>query len=238
MEIKDFSNGFDTLLSSYLSEGIFGEEASRATITLDEYEKSQFLTKSQEETVIALYTGKNPYGESFEQTEEMRRSLAKLVKESELTPIENNTGVLGIDSHSKFFTLPEDTWFITYESVSIDDGKCDEMNRMEVVPARQDEYHKLKKNPFRGPNSRRSLRFDLSDGIIEIVSKYNVTKYYLRYLRKPNPILLIDLSDGMSLNGETKAANCELHESLHQRILDRAVLLALQSRGYTKNENN
>lgn len=94
----------------------------------------------------------------------------------------------------------------------------------------QDEYHKLKRNPFRGANYRRALRLDLSDDIVEIVSKYTVTAYYARYLERPNPIILIDLPDDLSIYGETKTSNCKLHEALHHRILERAVALGVESR--------
>ena len=239
MRLEDFSNNFDTLLNSYAVAAGFGSTDNPSSIELDEYEKSQFLTKAQEEVVLSLYNGKNPYRESFEQTEELRRYLAPLVKEAELSPIATSNGMpLGVDSKSKFFTLPEDLWFITYESVKLDDAKCDEMSNQDVYPVRQDEYHKIKKNPFRGANDRRALRLDLSEGNIEIVSKHNVTKYYLRYLRKVKPILLISLADGMTLEGYDTPQECELHESLHQRILELAVTMALQSQGYSRNNNN
>lgn len=229
----------DILLNSYAVSAGFGSTDNPGTIELDEYEKSQLLTKSQEDTVIDLYSGRNPIGASFEQTEELRRYLANLVREAKLSPIETTAGILGIDSKSKFFTLPEDLWFITYESVSITDGKCEGHTSLEVIPVRQDEYHRIKKNPFRGANSRRALRLDLSDGVIEIVSKYAVSEYYLRYLRKIKPIILTDLGSENSIRGISSATECELPESLHQMILERAVAAALQSRGYnTRNENN
>ena len=238
MTREDFSNQFDTLLNSYAREANPGEAAAKLTVTLDEYEKSVYLTRSQKELVIALYTGKNPFGESFEETEELRRYLAPIVKEAQLSPISTTSGLpLGIDSKSKFFTLPEDLWFITYESVDVSDSKCEDMKTMEVVPVTQDEYHKIKKNPFRGANNRRSLRLDLSDGVVEIVSKFTVSSYYLRYLRKLKPIILIDLPDGMTIENETSASDCKLHEALHHRILDGAVRLALQAWGYN-NKNS
>ena len=40
MTIDEFSNSFDTLLNSYAPISNFGEETSKQTITLDEYEKS------------------------------------------------------------------------------------------------------------------------------------------------------------------------------------------------------
>ena len=70
---------------------------------------------------------------------------------------------------------------------------------------------------------------------VEIVSKYTVTKYYIRYLRKVKPIILVNLSDGLEIQGESTASDCELHESLHERILEMAVMMALQSKGYNSN---
>ena len=236
MTREDFSNYFDTQLNSYAQTALYGNDVSKADLRVDEYEKSLFLTRAQEEVVLSLYSGKNPYNESFESTEEMRRYLSSLVKTDELNAITTSNGSpLGIDSKSKFFTLPEDLWFITYESASVSDPKCEGMSTLDVYPVRQDEYHKIKRNPFRGSNYRRALRLDLSDGIVEIVSKYNVSKYYIRYLRKLNPIILTDLSDGLDIEGISEATDCELPDILHQRILDRAVILALQSKGISAN---
>jgi hypothetical protein len=239
MQTNDFSSQFDVLLNSYAVSARFGSTDNPGTIELDEYEKSLLLTKSQEDLVIELYSGRNPIGTSFEETEEMRRYLSRLVKEAKLEPITtSNNKPLGIDSSSKFFTLPADLWFITYESVWISDGKCESMKTMDVYPVTQDEYHRIKRNPFRGANDRRSLRLDLSDGVIEIVSKYTVTEYYLRYLRKLQPIVLVNLGNEQDIEGVSTVSECELPETLHQRILDRAVQLALQSRGYIREQNN
>lgn len=236
----NFSEGFDTLVGSFSRTANFGEDVSKADLRFDEFEKSQFLTKAQEEYALSLYTGKNPYGESFEQTEELRRYLAALVKEDQLTPISTSNGKpLGVDSKSKFFTLPADLWFITYESVKLGEGKCDGHTSQDVYPVTQDEYHKIKKNPFRGANYRRALRLDLSDNIVEIVSKYEVTEYYLRYLRKLRPIILVDLTpDDQTIEGFSIPSECELPDVLHQRILELAVRMALQSKGYTTNNEN
>lgn len=238
MNIHDFSHQFDILLNSYATITGFGSTDSPATVELDEYEKSVFLTKAQKELALSLYTGKNPYGESFEQTEELRRYLSDIVQEATLNPIATSNGrPLGVDSNSKFFTLPENLWFITYESVKLSDAECEGMNTQEVYPVRQDEYHKLKKNPFRGANNRRALRLDLSENNVEIVSKKTVSQYYVRYLRKLKPIILTDLGNENAIEGYNTAMGCELNEGLHQKILELAVQMALQSKGYTRNEN-
>jgi hypothetical protein len=197
-----------------------------------------FLTKAQEEEVLSLYSGKNAYKEGFEQTEELRRYLSPLIKEASISPISTTNGnPLGMESTSKFFTLPQDLWFITYESVALEEDKCNN-KILEVYPVRQDEYHKIRKNPFRGANNRRALRLDLADGVIEIISKLGIKSYYVRYLRKLKPIILCNLGDENSIDGYNTPSNSEVHESLHQKILERAVIMALQSRGYSRNNSN
>lgn len=237
MTIDEFSNSFDTLLNSYALISNFGEETSKQTITLDEYEKSVLLTKAQEEIVLSLYNSKNPYGEAFEGTEELRRYLSNLITEKSLKPITNTSGTpLGLESKSKFFTLPEDLWFITLESVVIDNSKCGAETIMKVYPVKQDEYQAIRDNPFRGANDRRALRLDLSEGNVEIICKYMIAIYYIRYIKKVPPIILEDLPNDLTIKGKSEASDCILHEALHQKILDRAVQLALQSRGYNINK--
>ena len=246
MTLEDFSTGFDTLLNSYAVAANLGETDSPASIELDELEKSIFLTDTQEEIVLSLYNGRNSSGNGFEETEELRRYLSKLIYDAELTPI-SNTGKhpIGGDTNSYYFTLPDGTsdkpevWFITYESVTLSSSdECKNGTSMQVIPAKQDEYNRLKKNPFRGANNRRALRYDLSEGNVEIVCKYPVTKYYVRYLKKLNPIILVNLADGNSIQGKTTAMNSEVDSSLHRVILERAVEKAIQSRGYTISKEN
>jgi hypothetical protein len=128
MTRENFSNGFDTLLNSFANTIQFGEPNAKIDIAVDEYEKSLFLTQAQEEEVLSLYNGKNTDKESFESTEELRRYLAPLIEEAELSPITTSNGkFLGLESNSKFFTLPENLWFITFERVLITDspeGEC------------------------------------------------------------------------------------------------------------------
>lgn len=230
MTTEEFSNEFDTLLNSYSTIEAFGKTPS--TTELDEYEKSVFLTKAQEDIVIGMYNGKNPFGDSFEKTEEIRRYLSTLIKT--YTTIDKKTGYTGLSESSVFFELPkdDDLWFITYESVNLKDDKlgCISGEDVSVVPITQDEYHRIRKNPFRGTNERRALRLDLSGKVVEIISKYNVEKYLVRYLSRPTPIILIDLTDNLSINGVSVKTECKLNPVIHRAILERAVKLAIMSR--------
>ena len=228
MTTEEFSNEFDTLLNSYSTIEAFGKTPS--TIELDEYEKSVFLTNAQEEIVIGMYNSKNPFGDSFERTEEIRRYLSDLIKT--YTTTDKKVGYTGLSKSSVFFELPDDLWFITYESVNLkDDGLgCMSGEDISVIPITQDKYHRIRKNPFRGTNERRALRLDLSDKVVEIVSKYNVESYLVRYLSRPAPIILTDLTDSLSINGTSIKTKCELNPVIHRAILERAVKLAIMSR--------
>lgn len=249
MKLSDFSNGFDVLMNSYAGAAAFGSTDNPGGIELTEHEKSQFLTLAQEQVVLSLYTGRNSSLKGFEETEEVRRYLSPLICEEELNPVTNlSDKPIGLDKEKKtrFFTLPDGSvegkpavWFITYESVTLDsdDRPCAGIGSLQVTPVRQDEYHRIRKNPFRGSNNRRALRLDLPDNMVEIISQYTITKYYVRYLRKLKPIILAQLDEEAAIEGEVSPTECELDDSLHQRILERAVQMALQSRGYTQNNN-
>ena len=220
MTNEEFSNEFDTLANSYSALGTLALE-------FDEYEKSVFLTKAQESIVISLYNG-SLKGEAFEKTEELRRYLSNLVKTNNPTKVQKE----GLTNNSYLFSIPEDVWFITYESVISEDDKlgCAKGTIMEVVPVTQDELHKTRRNPFRTFNKRRVLRLDLEDNVVELLSDYYITNYTIRYLSKPDPIILLDLPDGLTINKESKETECKLNPALHRMILELAVDLALKSR--------
>ena len=180
MTIEEFSNEFDTLLNSYATINQFGKVENPATIELDEYEKSVFLTKAQEETVIDLYSGKNPLGDSFEKTEEVRRYLSDLIKT--YTTTDKKVGYVGLSKTSIFFELPEDLWFITYESAGLEDSRlgCMDGEEISVIPITQDDYFRIAKNPFRGTNKRRALRVVHCNRMVEIVTEYYIARYPVR----------------------------------------------------------
>ena len=222
MTNKEFSDGFSTLLNSF---GV------TPNITLDEYEKSTFLTNAQEQLIIDIYSGRNViYGKSFEQTEEIRRYLSNLVETYETST--KVTGKLGLSKDSVFFEIPQDTWFITYEVAFLKDSRLGCLDGIEasVVPLPQDDLYRAKDNPFRGPSKDRVLRLDIKSDLAELISKYNVDKYLMRYISQPTPIVLVDLPDGLSINGVSTESECELNPVVHRAILERAVQLAIISK--------
>lgn len=213
MTNPEFSIEFDILYNNISSNKAPG---------LNEYEKSVFLTKAQEQIVTELYSGRNTTYNSFEETEELRRYLNSLVMTHNCQIPDGSPNHITSKSYS--FVLPEDLLYITYEVC-----KNTSMREFPVYPVSQDELSKIINNPFRGPSKHRVLRLDNGTNTVEIVSNEEIIMYNIRYIRKPNPIILIDLEDDLSINGISEESECELDSSLHRTILDRAVALALQT---------
>lgn len=232
MDIEEFSTEFDTYVNSYATKVIHGDEAPRDTFSFDEYEKSVYLTEAQEEIVTSLYNGKNPYGEVFEGTEEMRRYLDSLVK-PKIYNEEDQVDYIGVSDKSVFYKLPPDLGYIVLEQIVFNDDslKCYNGSTANVYPITHDEWSKIRRNPFRGPSKYKAVRLDCGDNIVELISEYHIQKYLLKYIARLSPIILVDLPEGLSIRGERIAMGCKLNPILHSTILRRAVELALQSKG-------
>lgn len=215
MTNSEFSNEFDVLYQNIASNKAPG---------LDEYEKSVFLTMAQEQIVLELY-------QKLEQSEEARKYLSNLIKTDNYAPVgEQDETLINNNFKSYKVEISNSILFMIYEQCTLsDENNCINNKIVSVVPTIHDDLDKVLKNPFKSPNSRKVIRLDF-DNKIELISKYNITNYKVRYLKKPNPIILVALEDNLSINnGDTKVSNGETNPVLHERIVQRAVQLAVQS---------
>ena len=208
MTTQEFSIEFDILYNNL---------ASNTAPPLNEYEKSVFLTKAQSDIVIELYSGRNNLGLSYESSEEVRNYLKGLLVQSENTYDDIGENIVEL-------AFPSDIMFITRE----------ELDGITVTPISQDEYNKIKNNPFKGPSNKRALRITQSGDKITLLFESNVkTHTYRAYgIKKPNPIILDGIDDQtLTIEGEhaDTPRECTLDSSLHRMILDRAVLYAKQA---------
>ena len=246
MTNEELSYEFDVLAQSYFREGGFTISDS-SILAFNEYEKSVFLTREQENLVIALYSDRSPIG-GFENTEQLRRSLDSLIKAEPISP--DNSNLHHTYTGTQFFKLNSDVWFIVYEAgrygeegSSHNCPSSEDGYPVEIVPVTYDEFHRIKNNPFRGVNNGRALRLDYGKNdtenrYAEIVAKYPLEKYFVKYLKRPAPIILVDLPDGLSIDKVSSRTECQLHEQLHRMILDGAVKAAVQSRIVPNREQN
>ena len=227
MNVQEFSNSFDTLLQPYIAKESFSEQNNLA---FDEYEKSIFLTKAQEQIVLELY-------QELEQSEEVRKYLSNLIKTDNYVPVgEQDETLINNNFKSYKVEINNDILFMIYEQCTLnDENNCINNKIVSVVPTIHDDLDKVLKNPFKSPNNRKVIRLDF-DNKIELISKYNISNYKVRYLKKPNPIILIALEDNLSINnGDTEVSNGETNPILHERIVQRAVQLAVQSKVKSNN---
>ena len=227
MDVQELSNLFDTLLQPYITKDVSGEQN---TLAFDEYEKSVFLTKAQEQIVLELY-------QELEQSEEVRKYLSNLIKTDNYVPVgEQDETLINNNFKSYKVEISNDILFMIYEQCTLsDENNCINNKIVSVVPTIHDDLNKVLKNPFKSPNSRKVIRLDF-DNKIELISKYNISNYKVRYLKRPNPIILVGLEDNLSINnGNTKVSNGETNPILHERIVQRAVQLAVQSKVKSNN---
>ena len=227
MDVQELSNLFDTLLQPYITKDVLGEQN---TLAFDEYEKSIFLTKAQEQIILELY-------QELEQSEEVRKYLSNLIKTDNYVPVgEQDETLINNNFKSYKVEISNDILFMIYEQCTLsDENNCINNKIVSVVPTIHDDLDKVLKNPFKSPNSRKVIRLDF-DNKIELISKYNISNYKVRYLKKPNPIILVALEDNLSINnGDTKVSNGETNPILHERIVQRAVQLAVQSKVKSNN---
>lgn len=225
MDIQELSNLFDTLLQPYTTKDNFGKQN---TLAFDEYEKSIFLTKAQEQIVLELY-------QELEQSEENRKYLSNLIKTGNYIPIGEQDETLINNTFKSYKVEIEDSvLFMIYEQCTLsDENNCINNKIVSVVPTIHDDLDKVLKNPFKSPNNRKVIRLDF-DNKIELISKYSISNYKVRYLKKPNPIILVKLED-LNIDKKQEVSNGETNPILHERIVQRAVQLAVQSKVKSNN---
>ena len=243
MTVQEFSNEFDIRVDAYRRMKDFDNQEILDSLDFDEYEKSLFLTKAQKEYVIAYYTGNNTFGYSFEEKEYVREALDALVDTyTTNSPVSADSKHLSDGKHTfTFYAIPDDLLWILYEQATFtsDTGcVCANGKVAEVIPATYDELHRRLRNPFRGTLKTRVLRLNSTDNQVELISDYPIGSYTLRYVKEPQPIILVALTDDLSIDGETSAMTCALPEVTHTEILDRAVALAVQSKMLGASKSN
>ena len=225
MDVQELSNLFDTLLQPYITKDVSGEQN---TLAFDEYEKSIFLTKAQEQIVLELY-------QELEQSEENRKYLSNLIKTGNYVPVgEQDETLINNTFKSYKVEIKDSVLFMIYEQCTLsDENNCINNKIVSVIPTIHDDLDKVLKNPFKSPNNRKVIRLDF-DNKIELISKYNISNYKIRYLKKPNPIILVKLED-LNIDKKQEVSNGETNPILHERIVQRAVQLAVQSKVKSNN---
>lgn len=187
-------------------------------------EKSALLTKAQERVVYKYYEPFNKTRESFEQTESRKKELKELVKGATITiPSATQTNNM---PNGTFYDLPADCLFvINEEATTSSEDPCKNGKRIRVKPITHDEYSILIDNPFKRPTIEKyAYRLDYQGAKHELVTDgtYNISAYHLRYIERLQPII----TGAVTYLGVVGPLDCKLDPSVHERIVDEAVLIA------------
>jgi hypothetical protein len=226
MTNQEFSNEFDILYNNITSNQAPG---------LDEYEKSVFLTKAQDEIIKNYFNPKgNKYQEGFDDSEKRQIDFSMIMRTQIINGVTENGS---FDSRSKIVDLPDDILMILNEFAVVTraastttSGATDQEVRLAVIPLEYREYSRLISKPYKRPlkfQAWRLLSGDNDSKHAEVIVGPNDTikTYNIRYIKKPRAIILSKL-EGVTLDNKTEEQSCELDSILHPEILQRAVELA------------
>lgn len=119
-----------------------------------------------------------------------------------------------------------------------------------IVPISYKEYDREMSKPYAQPLKKQAWRlfqnqatgFDINS---ELIPRFNVKEetsegavpvsttfiYKIRYVKRPTPIVLEDLPNNLEIDGVTTESECELNPIIHMDILNKAVELAIATRG-------
>ena len=195
---------------------------------LDDYDRSYFLSVAQDELV------KSVYDKSFEKDETSRRRLDTIVSFYTTSTEVVTTDVM--NSESQVFEIPADLQYVVAEN-AVTDGSIN----IDVKPKTHDELASILRNPFQKPSVTKIEKFAIrldranvtTQRVVELILfDDDVADYNIRYVAKPTPIILSDLTafgGGISIEGETDETQCSLDSFFHREIINRAVELALEN---------
>lgn len=244
MTCEEFSNTFDTLLNSYNIQADFGEGSSKqGAIVLDEYEKSVFLTQAQDIIVKSYFDRSlNSQGQGFDDSTRRQIDFSSLIKVEEgkvHTATERK-----YDERSTLYDLNKDILLMLNEKLIVTtnvNGKSVNKSYV-IVPINYKEYDREMSKSYGQPLKKQAWRLFQNnstgyDIISEIIPRYgsipdgSTCKYIYRYVKRPTPIILVDLPNELSIEGETVKKTCSLNPILHMDILNKAYELAIRTRG-------
>ncbi len=259
MTTQEFSDVFDTLLNSYANQSVFGEGAAKSEVVLDEYEKSVILTQAQDIVVKSYFYGsQNPQGQGFDDSARRQVDFSSLIKTATLSKASNQDSVF--DDRGIIYSMPPktiggsavanstDVLFILNEKLIVTESGQTKGKDYVVVPLNYKEYDREMSKAYAQPFKKQAWRlfqnnqtgFDVQS---ELIPMWDISEdaksedctlditYRIRYVKRPDPIVLAKLPNGLTIDGFSDVTECTLNPIIHHDILNRAVEIALSTRG-------
>lgn len=232
---------------------LFNNACSNKAPNMNTYEVSVVLTKAQDELVRTYFFTSGEGLKGFDGNQKRQIDFSKLLKEGSGTLDTDATGGV-YDPRAFKFWLPPDVLFLVNESLYFKDNNEKVQSMVQVIPLAYDEYTRLMNKPYKEPLKNQAWRLlvqnstptgeatpsatadiiirstDFDDYLLSDRSNAeDLLQYAIRYVRIPKPIIIENLStysDSLKIHGEVTASDCELDETVHEEIVQRAVELA------------
>lgn len=232
----EWSNAFDLLWNNISSNQAPG---------LNLYEKSIYLTKAQNELVknyFEPHSRGNNIGKGFDDSAIRQSDFITLMRTQHFPVIADM--LPSIAPRALVFAVPSNAIAVINEQIGLSEAESPGINDItetrQVIPIGFAEYTRLMSRPYHEPLKRQAWRLydadNSSNRLAEIILNTSDRNYYagklyiVRYVKKPQPIVLANLAeefgDGLTVEGASAETPCELPESMHEEILQRAVELA------------
>lgn len=188
MTNEEFSNEFDVLYNSITSNQAPG---------LDEYEKSVFLTKAQDEIILQYFNPKgNKFQEGFDSSRKRQvdfKNLLRTIRFTQEYRLDKYTKDLEkFDNRSIVFPIPDDVLLFINESLTTSTGEI-----KIVMPISMDEYTIFMQKPYQYPPKKfvwrllNSFSYSYSPSI-EIKTDTNSELVCTIYNNSEGKILILD----------------------------------------------
>jgi hypothetical protein len=231
MTYRELSNAFDVYSNRH------AEAKLETLLFFDEYEKSLFLTQAADEIVKELL----PF---YDRNEKIKKQLLPITKSVQLSLASGVNDTLKFSSTNILYELPGDVLYVVNEFLKAPSGATLSV----VKPLADDETSSTLESPFRTP-SKRTYAYRNSLAVAgkyysEIITNALASadpKYFIRYVSEtPAFIVTEDLLDG-SIGGVSTNANLDEIaplEMLHNKILNRAILIGYESKSDDVNAKN
>lgn len=209
-------------------------------------EISTLLTLAQERVIKnRLSPSADNKANTLDETEKRKSEFDQLITNAKVTSYANTDDNL---TNGYFFNLPTNFLYALMERADIkftSKSGCynvdDTLTDIWVKPMSYDMYLVNKNNPFKKPYEEIIWRFNLesdpnyespttSPKRVELLTdgKYIITSYNIRYIKKPNPIIVGTLSQSKAIDGFYTPTDCQLDSFLHREIVRLAVEDAIE----------
>ena len=215
--LAEISDYIDTKLSTY-DKGI----------SVDEYEKSLYLTAAQTKIYDELIG-------LFEMNGDLSKDLEPFINEADLTTPLARTGLF---DNSVFFDLPTNVRKIVLEEAILSAPTVPILNgrRVKVIKTKLAEVSRKLTNPFREPNGDEVFRIltydEASNSVAELVTPDDATvsSYKIKYLEVLTPIILENLPNSLDIAELSVATNTKFYDEVLDKIMDLATDLIIRDK--------